>query len=152
MRCIKNKIEHNGSGTVTLCPDEPEDMVLNPSFSVSAPRSHLIYNSLYLVARLQPDPTRRYSSRQRNSSSYHSSGYRVHELGARSSQPCNSREESRLRPAELSAPCIRTNYQRNTAHENRTIPYPRSRVESQLYVRERGWRRWRGCRVGQYCN
>ncbi|KAJ5750428.1 hypothetical protein N7533_007456 [Penicillium manginii] len=26
MRLIKNKIEHNGSGTVTLCPDEPEDM------------------------------------------------------------------------------------------------------------------------------
>lgn len=30
MRCIKNKIEHNGSGTVTLCPDEPEDMVRWP--------------------------------------------------------------------------------------------------------------------------
>ncbi|GAA85385.1 hypothetical protein ASPFODRAFT_57014 [Aspergillus luchuensis CBS 106.47] len=26
MRLIKNKIEHNGSGTVTLCPEEPEDM------------------------------------------------------------------------------------------------------------------------------
>ncbi|CAG8898194.1 unnamed protein product [Penicillium egyptiacum] len=26
MRCIKNKIEHNGSGAVTLCPEEPEDM------------------------------------------------------------------------------------------------------------------------------
>ncbi|KAJ5551515.1 hypothetical protein N7535_000539 [Penicillium sp. DV-2018c] len=26
MRCIKNKIEHNGSGAVTLCPVEPEDM------------------------------------------------------------------------------------------------------------------------------
>lgn len=30
MRCIKNKIEHNGSGAVTLCPDEPEDMVRRP--------------------------------------------------------------------------------------------------------------------------
>ncbi|RHZ68117.1 putative translation factor pelota [Aspergillus thermomutatus] len=26
MRLIKNKIEHGGSGTVTLCPEEPEDM------------------------------------------------------------------------------------------------------------------------------
>ncbi|GKZ87028.1 translation factor pelota [Aspergillus niger] len=26
MRLVKNKIEHNGSGTVTLCPEEPEDM------------------------------------------------------------------------------------------------------------------------------
>ncbi|KAF3386986.1 Protein dom34 [Penicillium rolfsii] len=26
MRLIKNKIEHNGSGAVTLCPEEPEDM------------------------------------------------------------------------------------------------------------------------------
>ncbi|KAJ5468332.1 hypothetical protein N7475_006084 [Penicillium sp. IBT 31633x] len=26
MRCIKNKIEYNGSGAVTLCPEEPEDM------------------------------------------------------------------------------------------------------------------------------
>ncbi|KAJ5959836.1 eRF1 domain 3 [Penicillium vulpinum] len=26
MRCIKNKIEHDGSGAVTLCPTEPEDM------------------------------------------------------------------------------------------------------------------------------
>lgn len=27
MRLIKNKVELNGSGTVTLCPEEPEDMV-----------------------------------------------------------------------------------------------------------------------------
>lgn len=27
MRLIKNKIEHGGSGEVTLCPEEPEDMV-----------------------------------------------------------------------------------------------------------------------------
>lgn len=27
MRLVKNKIELNGSGTVTLCPEEPEDMV-----------------------------------------------------------------------------------------------------------------------------
>lgn len=27
MRLIKNKIEHNGSGTVTLLPEEPEDLV-----------------------------------------------------------------------------------------------------------------------------
>ena len=27
MRLIKNKIDYNGSGTVTLCPEEPEDMV-----------------------------------------------------------------------------------------------------------------------------
>ncbi|KAJ5698862.1 Protein dom34 [Penicillium macrosclerotiorum] len=26
MRLVKNKIEHGGSGTVTLCPEEPEDM------------------------------------------------------------------------------------------------------------------------------
>ncbi|KAJ5808687.1 hypothetical protein N7474_009956 [Penicillium riverlandense] len=26
MRLIKNRIEHDGSGTVTLCPEEPEDM------------------------------------------------------------------------------------------------------------------------------
>ncbi|KAF7177512.1 hypothetical protein CNMCM7691_005805 [Aspergillus felis] len=26
MRLIKNRIEHGGSGTVTLCPEEPEDM------------------------------------------------------------------------------------------------------------------------------
>ncbi|OQE19852.1 hypothetical protein PENSTE_c014G07302 [Penicillium steckii] len=26
MRLIKNKIEHNGAGAVTLCPEEPEDM------------------------------------------------------------------------------------------------------------------------------
>lgn len=30
MRLIKNKIEHGGSGTVTLCPEEPEDMVCDP--------------------------------------------------------------------------------------------------------------------------
>lgn len=28
MRLVKNKIEHNGSGTVTLLPEEPEDMVI----------------------------------------------------------------------------------------------------------------------------
>lgn len=27
MKLIKNKIEHNASGTVTLCPEDPEDMV-----------------------------------------------------------------------------------------------------------------------------
>lgn len=27
MKLVKNKIEHNGSGSVTLCPEEPEDMV-----------------------------------------------------------------------------------------------------------------------------
>lgn len=27
MRLVKNKIEHDGSGTVTLLPEEPEDMV-----------------------------------------------------------------------------------------------------------------------------
>jgi hypothetical protein len=27
MRLIKSSIEHNGSGAVTLCPEEPEDMV-----------------------------------------------------------------------------------------------------------------------------
>lgn len=30
MRLIKNKVELNGSGTVTLCPEEPEDMVRRP--------------------------------------------------------------------------------------------------------------------------
>lgn len=30
MRLVKNKIELNGSGTVTLCPEEPEDMVRIP--------------------------------------------------------------------------------------------------------------------------
>lgn len=30
MRLVKNKIEHNGSGTVTLLPEEPEDMVFLP--------------------------------------------------------------------------------------------------------------------------
>lgn len=29
MRLIKNKIEHNGAGAVTLCPEEPEDMVIS---------------------------------------------------------------------------------------------------------------------------
>ena len=27
MKLIKNRIEPNGSGAVTLCPEEPEDMV-----------------------------------------------------------------------------------------------------------------------------
>ena len=30
MRLVKNKVELNGSGTVTLCPEEPEDMVRMP--------------------------------------------------------------------------------------------------------------------------
>lgn len=30
MRLVKNKVELNGSGTVTLCPEEPEDMVRIP--------------------------------------------------------------------------------------------------------------------------
>lgn len=27
MRLVKSSIEHNGAGAVTLCPEEPEDMV-----------------------------------------------------------------------------------------------------------------------------
>jgi len=29
MRLIKNNIERGGSGSVTLCPEEPEDMVID---------------------------------------------------------------------------------------------------------------------------
>jgi hypothetical protein len=39
MRCIKNRIEHKGSGEVTLCPDEPEDMVYRSTFPTWTPQS-----------------------------------------------------------------------------------------------------------------
>lgn len=29
MRLVKRHIDNDGSGTVTLCPEEPEDMVRN---------------------------------------------------------------------------------------------------------------------------
>jgi hypothetical protein len=58
MRLIKNKIEHNGSGTVTLCPEEPEDMV--PSLDTPLPQSIPLNLTQCLppVARIQLDPPR----------------------------------------------------------------------------------------------
>lgn len=38
MRLVKNKIEHNGSGAVTLLPEEPEDMVR----TIISSRQHLL--------------------------------------------------------------------------------------------------------------
>lgn len=53
MRLVKNKIEHNGSGAVTLLPDEPEDMV-PPSYHPHQPmpffsHSHLQWHAYNLI-------------------------------------------------------------------------------------------------------
>ena len=55
MRLIKRNIDRDGSGSVTLYPEEPEDMVCQaPNFKLPFKASNLL---LRKVACLQPDST-----------------------------------------------------------------------------------------------
>ncbi len=51
MRLVKNKIEYGGAGSVSLIPEEPEDMVCHPART--APATPLT-SVILPVARIQP--------------------------------------------------------------------------------------------------
>ncbi|CAL00773.1 uncharacterized protein An07g07310 [Aspergillus niger] len=53
MRLVKNKIEHNGSGTVTLCPEEPEDMVRWHAYNLIRPNDLLRASAIRRVTTTQ---------------------------------------------------------------------------------------------------
>lgn len=77
MRLVKNKIEHDGSGTVTLFPEEPEDMV-RESHQQSHESADPKLIQLNLVARIQPHSTRRSSARKRYPPSHYNPRYWLH--------------------------------------------------------------------------
>jgi len=104
-----------------------------------------------LVARIQFNPTRRSPPCQCYSSCHHNPRHWLNFFRPCPPHPRGPRQKPRLRPAELPAPCVRTNHQRNSAHQGRTIPHPRLGIEPQFHIGKGGRRRWRGRRVGQYC-
>ncbi|RJE20292.1 Translation factor pelota [Aspergillus sclerotialis] len=53
MRLIKNKIEYNSSGTVTLCPEEPEDMVQWHAYNLIRPNDLLRASAIRRVTTTQ---------------------------------------------------------------------------------------------------
>lgn len=86
MRLVKNKIEHDGSGTVTLFPEEPEDMVRE-----SQQQSHILADTKLihpnLVARIQPHSTRRPSTRKRYPPSHYNPRYWINVIRTSTSKP-----------------------------------------------------------------
>lgn len=131
-RTMKQKsrnIERDGSGTVTLIPEEPEDMVIFTSCS-SAKRNHTNHQP---VARIQPHPRKRHPPRSSSPPSRNRICNWQHILLSRPHKPNPQSHETGLRLLSRSTARLRHHNRRKSLCKTRWLSYSRSGITTTVH-------------------
>jgi hypothetical protein len=123
MRLIKqNIIEKDGSGTATLLPEEPEDMV---SQSVQASAMSETEADYFPVALLQFDPRERPPTSLRLAQSHHRIGGWKHHDPARTDRTHHPSDQAGLRLLRFTIARVRKGSRREQACQAGQLPHTR---------------------------